>query len=583
MHPEIRQSQSDILQIFRKAGFTSLTPLQEKLVPLILKGKDIVAEAAEGAGTTTGFVLPLILGLRGAGLVPRTLILVPTNLDVGKVTRAVTRFGRAVRELPAYIPLGEAEDARREMRRLEKGAALVAGTTERVIDHIRRGSLATAELATVVVLEPHGETRTDFVKDVQFIFARLSARRQTILFSAAPPGEENELTAFLRHPASLDAAESGPQPHQESGHMVFETSGQDKAEALARILLARRMSPVLVSCSPRTDQQRLAQALKRRLLRPLVAPAAQGPRGRPARGGGDGRARTLAELAAGEADVLIVPSSALGFFGDAEGFSPSHVIYFDLHPGTARGPGGSALPVSRRRLSVVALMESGQEKELSRLQEAIGVTMKKEELPGDDDVVTGSIDRILRMLKGGQDKAELMRLRTRIRRQVPLLQRPLFMAYLLKAQLPPGRAPQGVVAASPAPSPSRREPPPPARREPPPQQVSRAPRGRFGRSIESPRPERPPVVGTGRQFTQLFVSIGRNRRVFARELTELFTEKLQLGAQELGSVRVFDKYSFVDIIPSRAEEAITKLSGSEVKGRTITVNYAKKKEEKGER
>jgi len=81
-------------------------------------------------------------------------------------------------------------------------------------------------------------------------------------------------------------------------------------------------------------------------------------------------------------------------------------------------------------------------------------------------------------------------------------------------------------------------------------------------------------------FTQLFVSIGRNRRVFARELTELFTEKLQLAAHELGSVRVFDKYSFVDINPARADEAITKLSGSEVKGRTITVNFAKKKEEK---
>ena len=65
----------------------------------------------------------------------------------------------------------------------------------------------------------------------------------------------------------------------------------------------------------------------------------------------------------------------------------------------------------------------------------------------------------------------------------------------------------------------------------------------------------------GQEFTQLFVSIGRNRRVFARELTELFTEKLQLGANELGSVRVFDKYSFVDIKTARADEAIAKLSG----------------------
>ena len=85
------------------------------------------------------------------------------------------------------------------------------------------------------------------------------------------------------------------------------------------------------------------------------------------------------------------------------------------------------------------------------------------------------------------------------------------------------------------------------------------------------------------EFTQLFVSIGRNRRVYARDLTALFTETLQLTAGEIGDVRVFEKYSFVDIVPSRAGEAITKLSGTDLKGRTITVNYAKKKEEKEEK
>ena len=102
---------------------------------------------------------------------------------------------------------------------------------------------------------------------------------------------------------------------------------------------------------------------------------------------------------------------------------------------------------------------------------------------------------------------------------------------------------------------------------------------RQGRQSES---QRPPKAGAGveGQFTQLFVSIGRNRRVYARDLTELFTEKLQLVEGDIGGVRVFDKYSFVDIAPGKAEEAITKLNGLDVKGRPIAVNYAKKKEEK---
>jgi len=119
MHPTPQQSQSDILQAFRKAGFSSLTPLQERLIPLILKGKDVLAEDGPGEGRTSGIVFPLILGLRGSGLAPRALILVPSHEDVAKVTRAVSRFTRSLRDAPLYIPLGELEDARREQRRLE--------------------------------------------------------------------------------------------------------------------------------------------------------------------------------------------------------------------------------------------------------------------------------------------------------------------------------------------------------------------------------------------------------------------------------------------------------------------------------
>ena len=239
------------------------------------------------------------------------------------------------------------------------------------------------------------------------------------------------------------------------------------------------------------------------------------------------------------------------------------------------------------------LLDPGQERDLSRLQEAVGVAMTRGEIPRDEEVLKGAIDRVLKRMKD-EDPGELALLRSRIRRQVPLLQRPLFMASLLKAQLPLGAAP----------SPSRQKPSAAGEQQParsaevsvPP----RGQRGRFGRNADSqqgggraPRPvegQRAPRAEAPRQqradarregqFVQLFVSVGRNRRVFARDLTDLFAEKLQLAAGDIGGVRVFEKYSFVDIVPARAEEAIAKLSGIELKGRAIMVNYAKKKEEK---
>ncbi len=550
MHSDANLPHANFLQVLRKAGFPPPTSLQEKLAPLILKGRDVIVEAG-GADSATTVILSLILGLRGAGLAPHALLLMPSRDDVGKVAQAVVRFTRVLRDVPAFVPLGEIDDVRREQRRLEKGSTIVAGTTERVIDHVRRGSLSFADLAMVAVLEPGGEGRADFARDVQFIFARLTERHQTVLFSSLPPGQENELAALLRHPVVLSMIPSGgapaPQPRE---HLLFETGHGDKVQALARVLLGRNVPKALVLCSPRGDPRRIVEALRLRLLR---AAAPQQERGRSPRG-------TRDRTAILSADVVVTTAAA------PEDFSPSHVIYLDPPPA-----GRSA----RWTSNVIVLVDRARDREISRFQEAIGVSLKKENLPTDDEVVTGSIDRILRNLKDEKDMTELARLRSRIRRQVPLLQRALFMAYLLRSLLPPRQEPAvgPPEGAGRAQSAERRE----ALRQ------GQA-RGRFGRGVEAPRTEKPVLVGApGQEFIQLFVSIGRNRRVYARELTELFTEKLRLGAGELGSVRVFDKYSFVDIKAARADEAITKLSGSEVKGRTITVNYAKKKEEKGER
>jgi ATP-dependent RNA helicase DeaD len=581
-----------------------------------LRGKDVAAERVSGAGTTVGFLVTLVLGLRGAGTALRALILVSTAEEVAKVSQAYARLSRVVRDAPQLVALGEIEDARREQRRLEKGANIVVGTTERVIDHIRRGGIALDGLETIVVEEPASDSRADFIKDVQFIFAKIADRRQTVLFSRSPLAEEGELIGLLRHPVVIPAGESAVTASVGQGHLFVQTDGEPRTEVLARVFFGCRISSALVYHSTRSDSRRIADALSSRGLRVSELPpgAGSGPSGARAQ---SSRRQVLAAFSRRELDVvLLAPSPGAQPGADLEDLVPSHVVFFDLPAGSGRVPG------VRKGAKVVALVDKGQEKELSRLQEAIGVTISKGEIPGDDDVLSGAIDKFLSRMKE-EDPAELARLRSRIRRQVPLFARPLFMASLLKTLLPPGaltsralaptqsaeggRAPRSGAAGPEAARASRglgtdrpragTSAPEAGRgqRAAVPPEAARAPRGRFGRSIEAPpaagrpprgsesaRPQKAEPRSEG-DFTQLFVSIGRNRRVYARDLTALFTDTLQLAAGEIGDVRVFEKYSFVDIVPARAGEAITKLSGTELKGRTITVNYAKKKEEKEER
>jgi len=583
MHPARIPSQDEVLQLFRRAGFSSLTPFQHALIPVLLNRRDAVAEAPPGGGASAAIAAPLVLGLRGAGPALRVLILLPSAEEVGKVAQAFTRFSRAFRDAPAFVALGEPEDARRAQRRLEREATVVAGTTDRVIDHIRRGGLSFGDLETVILREPSSEGRADFVKDVQFISAKWTERPRVVLISRGPLAQDDELAELLHHPVVLDsgepagaAAEAAAAPGAPAGaasRAAFVLQGEPRVELLARAILALRLRPLVAFHSQRADARAAAQALRARGIRAAVLPPGAGRQLAE-------RREALARFSRGGLDVLLVPFTA-SVAPDLEDLAPVQLALLDLPTGPIRSPGGML-----KRASIVALVE--RERDLARLKEAIGVSFDRNDPPDNDALLSGAIDRFLRRAQE-EDRAELGRLRSSIRRRVPLLTRPLFMASLLKALLPPGAAALPAQKSSPDAAPTgpqrsgppasgtgsrgRSGSPPPAPAVPP-----KGQRGRFGRAVTQEAPSGREASGDS---TQLFVSVGRNRRVFARDLMELFTEKLQLSPGDIRDVRVFDKYSFVDIAPSRAEEAISRLTGLEVKGRPITVNYAKKKEEKG--
>jgi len=78
----------------------------------------------------------------------------------------------------------------------------------------------------------------------------------------------------------------------------------------------------------------------------------------------------------------------------------------------------------------------------------------------------------------------------------------------------------------------------------------------------------------------IFVSIGKNRKVFPRDLVRLFKNNLEIDQNAIGNIKVLDNYSFVDIPQKVAKKAIDKMDGMEFRGRNVTVNFAKKKDKK---
>jgi len=103
--------------------------------------------------------------------------------------------------------------------------------------------------------------------------------------------------------------------------------------------------------------------------------------------------------------------------------------------------------------------------------------------------------------------------------------------------------------------------------------------GRSGRSGPSGRAAQPAPAVSG-NIARLFMNVGRNRRIFPNDILELLTTQLAIKRSEIGEVRVLDNYSFVEIQSRHAARAVAELTGKELKGKKLTVDYARPREGK---
>ena len=103
------------------------------------------------------------------------------------------------------------------------------------------------------------------------------------------------------------------------------------------------------------------------------------------------------------------------------------------------------------------------------------------------------------------------------------------------------------------------------------------------RETPSPQTEKPAVenILSEEESKRLFISIGKNRRLFPREIIMLIMSKTSASREDIGAIRILDNFSFVQVKDTKADEIIEKLTGHRFRGRTLTVNYAKPKDTAG--
>ncbi|MGE0615931.1 MAG: ATP-dependent RNA helicase DbpA [Bacteriovoracia bacterium] len=180
--------------VTRELGYHTLTPVQRRCIPVILAGRDLVAQSKTGSGKTAAFALPMIEQLmkdvapKRPGERPSLhgLVLCPTRELCTQVAREIRKVGRRLSGLQVLI-LSGGQPGGPQRASLEKGVHVVVGTPGRVLDHLNRQSLDVSRVRTLVLDEADRMLDMGFQVDMEKILVALPAERQTVFFSATYP------------------------------------------------------------------------------------------------------------------------------------------------------------------------------------------------------------------------------------------------------------------------------------------------------------------------------------------------------------------------------------------------------------
>ena len=188
--------------LLKNRGISVPTPVQERAVPAMRAGRDVIAQAQTGTGKTLAFLLPVLEKIKPQGAVVQALVIAPTR-------ELAIQIARVAEPLAALLGIGTVlvyggADIERQKEKLRRHPQLVIGTPGRLLDHVRRGTLALGSVNKVVLDEADEMLKLGFIEDFETLLGHTAQDYQLALFSATMPERIVQLTKrFMHNPARI--------------------------------------------------------------------------------------------------------------------------------------------------------------------------------------------------------------------------------------------------------------------------------------------------------------------------------------------------------------------------------------------
>ncbi|MFZ2269371.1 MAG: DEAD/DEAH box helicase [Azonexus sp.] len=293
-----------LLQALDTLGYKTPTPVQEKAIPAVLAGRDLMAAAQTGTGKTAGFALPILQRLseieeKVASNSIRALVLVPTRELAEQVHASFRQYGEHL-PVSTYAAYGGVS-INPQMMRLRRGVDVLVATPGRLLDLFRQNALKFKQVQTLVLDEADRMLDLGFAQELSAVFAALPKQRQTLLFSATFSDEIRSLAkGRLRDPLSIEVSPRNSTVKAVK-QWVVPVDKKRKPELFLSMLKDRKWGQVLVFVKTRKGVDELVATL---LARKIKADAIHGDKPQAS------RQRALDSFKAGEVQILVATDVA---------------------------------------------------------------------------------------------------------------------------------------------------------------------------------------------------------------------------------------------------------------------------------
>jgi len=529
-----------LLESVEAVGYTKPSPIQERVIPVLLEGGDVIAQAQTGSGKTAAFGLPIIETIDRKARGVQALVLCPTRELAIQVAEALESYGKHKRVETLAIYGGQPYE--RQIRGLQRGVQIVVGTPGRVMDHMRRGTLNLETIKFFILDEADEMLDMGFIEDIEWVLQHVPEERQMALFSATMPPRIAELANNYMNDAQRISVRGKQMTVAEIRQTSYEIPRGRKLDALARILEAETPSSAIIFCRTKHGVDELGEGLMQRgfAVETLHGDLSQAQRD-----------RVMKRFRAGQADILIATDVA------ARGLDipdVSHVINYDLpespetyvHRIGRTGRAGK----SGEAISLVGPRDIRWIRQLERITKA---TVEPRRLPTAADVNTRRREVLKNLVsKEVENESDYEGYTETVSQLFEQFDPQNVAAALLKLYAEEtGRSTTELSSSDDFATYESRD-----------------------RGDRGDRPERRPYQGAAEGMTRLFINIGRTLRVRPQDIVGAIANEAGVPGRAIGAIDIHDTYTFVDVPTDAAQRVIEVLNASTIKGRPVNVEVA---------